>query len=114
MALKDLIPWNRGRDVTVRRAEAPSLVLFLRFIERWIAFSTKLFEGLIFLRLGFPIASLAAAPHGPTLKWPKRAKRSKLRQSCQASMIRISMFILPTAYSRSAVKNTQRQNTKTA
>jgi HSP20 family protein len=29
MALKDLIPWNRGRDVTVRRAEAPSPFLAL-------------------------------------------------------------------------------------
>ena len=29
MALKDLIPWNRGRDVTVRRAEATSPVLAL-------------------------------------------------------------------------------------
>ena len=30
MALKDLIPWNRGRDVTVRRTEAPSPFLSLR------------------------------------------------------------------------------------
>ena len=29
MALKDLIPWNRGREVTVRRADAPSPVLAL-------------------------------------------------------------------------------------
>jgi HSP20 family protein len=30
MALKDLIPWNRGRDVAVRRAEAPSPFLSLQ------------------------------------------------------------------------------------
>jgi HSP20 family protein len=30
MALKDLIPWNRGRDVTVRRAEAHSPFLSLQ------------------------------------------------------------------------------------
>ena len=30
MALKDLIPWNRGRDVTVRRTEAPSPFLSLQ------------------------------------------------------------------------------------
>jgi HSP20 family protein len=30
MALKDLIPWNRGRDVTVRRGEAPSPFLPLQ------------------------------------------------------------------------------------
>jgi len=29
MALKDLIPWNRGQDVTIRRAEAPSPFLSL-------------------------------------------------------------------------------------
>jgi HSP20 family protein len=29
MALKDLIPWNRGRDVTIRRAEAASPFLSL-------------------------------------------------------------------------------------
>jgi HSP20 family protein len=29
MALKELIPWNRGRDVTVRRAETPSPFLAL-------------------------------------------------------------------------------------
>jgi HSP20 family protein len=30
MALKDLIPWNRGRDVAVRRAEAPNPFLSLQ------------------------------------------------------------------------------------
>ena len=30
MALKDLIPWNRGRDVTIRRIEAPSPFLSLQ------------------------------------------------------------------------------------
>ena len=30
MALKDLIPWNRGRDVAVRRTEAPSPFLSLQ------------------------------------------------------------------------------------
>ena len=63
MALKDLIPWNRGRDVTIRRAEAPSPVLALhREMDR-------LFDE-AFRRFDLPLFGISDRFFGRCASWP--------------------------------------------
>ena len=63
MALKDLIPWNRGRDVTIRRAEAPSPVLALhRGMDR-------LFDE-AFRRFDLPSFGISDRFFGRGASWP--------------------------------------------
>ena len=63
MALKDLIPWNRGRDVTIRRAEAPSPVLALhREMDR-------LFDE-AFRRFDLPSFGISDRFFGRGASWP--------------------------------------------
>jgi HSP20 family protein len=76
MALKDLIPWNRGRDVTVRRAEASSPFLALhREMNRLF---DEAFRGFDFAPLGISDRFFGGGASWPNIQVAETDKEIKV------------------------------------
>ena len=76
MALKDLIPWNRGRDVTVRRGETP--ILFLSLQREMNRLFDEAFQGLDLAPFGISDRFFGGGASWPNMEVAETHKEIKV------------------------------------